>query len=386
MALLKVLHLTTVPSTLIFLRGQASFMRRHGVELCAISSPGPELTRFGEEEGIAVAAVEMSRRISPVSDLFALRQLAAQIRRFKPDIVHSHTPKAGLLGVVAASLVGVPVRIYQVHGLPFMTATGFTRHLLRLTESVASSLASEVLFVSPSIRRVAIDEGLCDADVAVVLGQGSVNGVEAAGYFNPARYASHRREVRQRYGIPPEATVIGFVGRLVKDKGINELLACWQSLRSKRSDLHMILAGPFEERDAVHDSIRVALLADPNIHMVGANYDIAPFYSAMDVLVLPTHREGLGMVLLEAGAMELPVVSSRIPGCVDAVADGVTGTLVEPGDACRLALAVRRYLDDPELRKAHGCAGRRRVLDAFDPDLVREATYNEYARLVGATT
>jgi glycosyltransferase involved in cell wall biosynthesis len=176
--------------------------------------------------------------------------------------------------------------------------------------------------------------------------------------------------------------VLGFAGRIVRDKGLIELDAAWRMLREEFPDLQLLLAGEFEPQDPIPADVEARLRGDPRIHLAGLVPDMPRFYKAIDVLALPTYREGFGTVLLEAAAMALPVVATRIPGCVDAVRDGETGTLVPSHDAAALADAVRAYLRDPELRRRHGDAGRRRALRDFRPEAMWEALYQEYVRLL----
>jgi glycosyltransferase involved in cell wall biosynthesis len=377
-------HVTTVPQSLGFLAGQVSFMRERGFEIAAISSPGPELGAFGEREQIATFAVEMPRRITPARDLAAVWRIYRHLRRIGPHVVHSHTPKGGLLGTVSAWLARVPVRIYHIRGLPLMTATGARRRLLRWTERVSCALATRVLCVSRSVARVAVDEGLCPAGKIDVLLSGSGNGVDARGRFDPAARPTARRRVRARAGIPADALVVGFVGRVVRDKGVVELAVAWRELRARFPELHLLVVGDFEQQDPVPDDVRALLHDDPRIHMIGWQTDAAPFYAAMDVVTLPSYREGLPNVPLEGAAMALPVVATDIPGCNEAVADGVTGTLVPPGDAAALAAALERYLESAVLRESHGRAGRERVLREFAREAMWAALHAEYARLLEA--
>lgn len=380
---IRILHVTTVPLSLKFLRGQVGFMKAQGFEIHAISSPGPELRAFGDQEGVAVHAVEMPRRITPLRDLAAVGRLRAVLRRIRPHLVHAHTPKGGLLGMVAAWLARVPVRIYHMRGLPLMTATGAKRQILRTTERVACRLAHRVLCVSHSLREVALAEGLCRPDKIAVLTGGSGNGVDACGRFDPVLIgAEDRLAGRDRLRIPPEAVVAGFVGRIVRDKGLVELAEAWKALRESVPNLHLLIVGDFEPRDPVPPEVEDLLRNDPRIHLAGWVSDLTALYGVMDLVVLPTYREGFPNVPLEAAAMALPVVATRIPGCIDAVADGATGTLVPPRDANALAAAIRQYLVDPDLRRSHGQAGRERVLHDFRQEVIWDALYQEYVRLL----
>ncbi len=378
-----VLHVTTVPVTLPFLAGHVAHAKGKGFDVHALSSPGEALEDFARDMQIDVHSALMPRRITPLVDLAAVWQIVRVIRRIRPTIVDAHTPKGGLLAMMAATLCRVPVRIYHQHGLPLMTATGLKRRILRWTERTASRLAHQVICVSASLREVAIAEGLCPPEKIKVLEHGSIDGVEGD-RFNPARVSTESAQrVRARYQIPQDALVMGFVGRIVRDKGLIELAQSWRVLREECPSLHLLVAGPFESQDPIPADVEAMLRRDPRIHLAGMVYDMPSVYRTLDLLVLPTYREGFPAALLEAAAMEVPVIATRIPGCVDAVRDGETGLLVPVRDAEALTVAIRRYLGDPTLRRQHGANGRDRALREFDPETMHDALFQEYLRLLG---
>jgi glycosyltransferase involved in cell wall biosynthesis len=381
----RLIHVTTVGMTLRFVAGQVRHMQRQGIEVHAMSAPGALLDEFHKSENVPIHAVEMTRKISPIRDLFSMFHIHQVMRRIRPDIVHGHTPKGGLLAMIAAWLGRVPVRIYQIHGLPFITARRHRRLLLKWSEKISCLLAHEVLCVSESMRQIAITEGICPESKVRVLCGGSSNGVDGTDQFNPNNFSNEQRlSVRAKYSIPADAILLGFIGRIVRDKGLIELVEAWQSLRDALPNMHLLVVGPFEPHDPLPSETERTLREDPRIHLAGENWSPAGLYSAMDMVVLPSYREGFPVVPLEAAAMGLPMIATRIPGCVDAVVDGVTGTLVEPHDAMSLAKVIERYASQAELRRAHGEAGRQRVLRDFRPEKIWEAVYSEYERLLNA--
>lgn len=366
----SLLHVVTVASSLDFLKGQARYVSEHGFDVHIVASPDHDLmSRFATTEGASAHEVPMSRTIAPLEDLRSLFRLWSLIARLRPDIVHAGTPKGGFLGMVAAALNRVPVRIYHIHGIRSMTATGWLKVVLQSTEWLACLLSTRVLCVSPSTREAAIAAHLCPAKKAVVLGSGSCNGVDALGRFDPGRdNRLPHADLRQHLKLPPTGLVLGFVGRVVRDKGIAELAVAWRDLAARFPDLYLVLVGPPEQGDPVSPEVLHDLENHPRVRFVAAVTETAPYYSLMDVVVLPSYREGLPNVLLEAAAMRLPTVATRVPGCTDAIVDGVTGTLVPPYSGQALAEAIAAYLHSPGLRRKHGAAGREHVLRDFDPE------------------
>jgi glycosyltransferase involved in cell wall biosynthesis len=377
---IRLVHITTVPYALFYFSGQVGYMKARGFEVYALSSPGNLLSVFSEKEGIQVKAIKMLRRLTPCRDFVALFKIWRWLRGLRPEIVHAHTPKGGLLGMFGAWLVRAPVRIYHVHGLRFVTATGWRRRLLISSEKWSCRLAHQVLCVSASVRTLALEAGLCPAEKIKVLLHGSCNGVDSKDRFNPSKVAaSTRGDSRAKYRIPNDALVLGFVGRIVWSKGIVELAQAWSDLRDEFPDLHLLMAGPIEPEDPLPTEVEELLRRDQRVHLIGEDWDTPPLYAAMDVFVLPTYREGLPIVLLEAAAMNLPVVATRVSGCVDVVADGITGILVPPCDSRELAGAIRSYLKDPQLRRQHGSAAREHVIREFNQENIWLAMYQEYA-------
>jgi len=378
---LRVVHVAAVPEMLLFLAGHLSDLAARGVDVVIVASPGPALGRLAESEGVASVAVPMTREITPLDDLATLVRLTRTLRELRPDVIDVHTLKAGLLGMIAGWLAGVPVRIYHLHGLRHVTTSGLRRSILRASERITSTLATRVLCVSRSIARVAVEEGLVPARKMAVLLGGSIAGVDATGRFVAPRDDGERRAARAALGLPPDARVIGFVGRLVRDKGVAELAEAWRALRESDPDLRLLILGEREAGDPIPDALAASLSEDPRVLLAGYDLDTPRYYRAMDVVALPTYREGFPVVPLEAAAMGLPVVATDVPGCVDAVVHGVTGTLVPPRDVPALAAALRTYLADAELRRGHGAAGRERVLRDYDSRRLWDALHDEYVRL-----
>jgi glycosyltransferase involved in cell wall biosynthesis len=330
-----------------------------------------------EEEGVAKAPVAMKRQIAPLQDLRSLWRLWRVVRRLRPALVNFGTAKAGLLMGIVSWAARVPCRVYTVHGLRLETTRGMKRWILVRTERIACRCAQQVICVSESVRERVLELGLAKKEQTVVLGAGSFNGVDADRFAPTPELVNAGERLRRELGIPPEAPVIGFVGRFTKDKGVPELIEAFSSLRRRFSELRLLVLGRFDDTDPVPETTRRFLLSDPGIVNAGYAEDISPYYQAMDVLALPTYREGFPTVALEASAAGKPVVATRATGAVDAVADGITGLLVPVGDVQALTEALGRLLADPELAGRMGRAGQERVRR----DYSRERIWQELAAL-----
>lgn len=374
--LLAVTSAVSVP----LLRGQARFLRQAGFDVYVVSARGPELEQAAQE-GATSLAVPMKREISPLSDLVSLLRLCGVMWRVRPVLTNVGTPKAGLLAGLAARLTGVPCRIYTLRGLRAESAIGLKRKLLMFIERLACRCAQQVLCVSPSLRERAVGLGLVDREKTLVPGAGSSNGIDATHFAPTPERLARAAELRRSLGVPENALVIGFAGRLTRDKGVPELLQAFNSLRAGQPDLYLLLLGSLEEGDPLSPSAREALRG-PNLLLAGEVADPADHLHAMDVVVLPTHREGFPNLVLEAHAAGKPVVTTRATGAVDSVLDGVNGLLVPVGEVHALAEAIARLLRDPSLRLRLGQAGRERVLRDFRPETIWQAQLETYLRLL----
>ena len=375
----RLVHITTVPESLGFVAGQVDFLRAKGWEIAVVSSPGRLLDDFASRHDVHAQAVTMNRAVTPTEDAGAVARVTDFLFDFAPDIVHSHTPKGGLVGMLAARAALVAVRVYQMRGLLLTTARGLRKALYASAERTSCTLAHAVVCQSPSLREYAVQRRIVSARKALVFCGGS-NGVDAAGRFNPDNVGG--LDVRRQLGIADDEFVVGFVGRIVRDKGVPELVDAWRTLKGRHPDAHLLIVGAFEARDGVPDWVERALRDDRRVHLVGFVRDLPRYYEAMDVLALPSHREGFPNVPLEAAAMGVPTVTTDAIGCVDAVIEGVTGTVVPVGDTARLAAALMKYADDPGLRAEHAVRARLRVIEEFRPESIHRASLELYERLL----
>jgi glycosyltransferase involved in cell wall biosynthesis len=298
--------------------------------------------------------------MAPVSDLLSLLRLCRLLWRLKPEMTEFSTPKAGLLGSIAAKLCGVPTRVYFLRGLRLETSTGIKRRILLAAERVASACSHVVLCNSESLRNQAHALCLAPKSKLCLLGSGSSNGVDVE------RFSPGPGILRARLGLPADAPVVGFVGRLTRDKGLPELVEAFNAILAAKPQAHLLLVGWFDaSEDALGRALRSRIKNHPRIHLTGFVADTAPYYRAMDVMVLPTWREGFPNVVLEAAASGIPVVTTLCTGSRDAVVPEVTGLLIPPGYPVAICEAVLQLLRNPKRRCRMGEAARAWVLQNY---------------------
>lgn len=360
----------------ILLRGQLAHLAAAGFDVAVAAAPGPQLDRVAEREGVEIFPIPFEREIHPIADLRALLRLIRLVRRWRPQVISAGTPKAGLLGMLAGRLTGIGARIYVARGLRLETATGLRRRVLAAAERLATASAGTVVCVSDSLRRRYLELRLAPAAKTIALQPGSSNGVDAE-RFRPAA-PGEAAALRRQLGIPVEAPVVGFVGRLTRDKGLADLVeAFFGTVIERHPEARLLLVGDHEPGDALSIQVRERL-GDPRVVLTGFVDDTAAFYRAMSVLALPSYREGFPNTPLEAAASAVPVVGYAATGVVDAVVDGESGSLVPVGDRQALAAALVAEIADPGAATRHGRAGRERVLRSFTRERVWQAWADLY--------
>lgn len=313
-----------------FLGGQFEYFRELGYELDVVCSQSPYLAPYARQHNFGYREIPILRSINPIQDFKSIRQICRYIKDRQVGIVVGHTPKGGLLSMVAAWLMRVPKRVYFRHGLVYQTSTGLKRFILMSVDRLASLLATKIVCVSPSVLEQSIKDKLSPTHKQIVLGKGTCSGVDTQGKFNPQNINPEKMSLlKQKWGIDDSDWIVGYTGRLVRDKGIMELVDAFDLVKANNPRLKLLLVGMFEERDALPQEVQNRIKNDPQIVWTDfQNEDMEYFYAMMNVYVLMSYREGFPTGTLEAQSMGVPVITTRVTGCCDSIVEGETGAFV----------------------------------------------------------
>lgn len=366
--------MTAHSKTLGLLKGQISLLAQH-MDVILVAKDTGNLVHLAEQEGVQYRNIDIHREISLINDIKALISLIKLFRKERPDIVHANTPKGALLGLLAAKLAGVRHRIYNVNGLRFETATGNFRRLLIFMEKVACACATKVIPQSNGVADVIRREHITKKTLNVIR-YGSGNGVDTQ-LFDPSDKAvkTSSEVIRGNF----KGTSFVFVGRLVGDKGVNELVDAFDRLCHEYPDVRLNLVGGKEEKlDPIKGKTMEIINSNINIVVHGQQKDVRPFLAASDIFVLPSYREGFPNVVLEALSMGLPCIVSDVNGATDAIQSEVNGVVIPKRDCEALYLAMKKLYLDKDLRKQMASTARKIVIERFNrPDVVN-ATLEMY--------
>jgi glycosyltransferase involved in cell wall biosynthesis len=383
----RVAHVATIAASLPdLLLNQLCSLQAAGYDVTAVCSPGPE-TAVLAGTGIRHLGVPMTRRLTPLADVLSLARLYRLFRRERFHIVHTHTPKAGLLGQLAARLAGVPVVVNTVHGFYFHEHMAwYARRLALAAERVAARCSDRILSQNQEDVRTALREGICGLERIIHLG----NGIDLD-VFTPDRFpAPVRQALRAELGLPPDAPVVGFVGRLsARRKGLADLLGAAAEVSQQCPDVRFLIVGEAAagERDAVDPADVLASPVGRFCRFLGQRPfpEMPKLYSLMDVLVLPSAFEGLPRAIMEAAAMGVPAVATDVKGNREAVEAGRTGLLVPFRNPAALAAAIVHLVTDTARARQMGEAVRQRARERFDERAVFQTIQDEYAALLAQT-
>lgn len=379
------IRVTTVPISLkTLLKGQHRFMSENSFSVLGVSSSGEELFDVKNEEGVEIFPIEMTRTISPIQDIKSLYQFYRLCKKKRPLIVHSHTPKAGIVGMLGAKLAGVPIRLHTVAGLPLMEVTGVKRQILNFVEKLTYHSATKIYPNSKGLYEFIIDQKFTTVSKLKVIANGSSNGINTAFFSKDNFKAKDLDNLRKELRIEDTDFVFIFVGRLVGDKGINELINAFDELENKiDKPLKLLLVGAFEsELDPLHDSTLQIIKENKNIISVGFQKDVRPYFAISNALVFPSYREGFPNVVMQAGAMELPSIVSNINGCNEIIEDGVNGVIIPVKNTEVIRTSMLRIVEDNDFYTLLKKNSREMIVTRYEQQVVWNALLKEYNSLI----
>ena len=384
----KLIRITTVPiSFKVLLKGQLRFMASNGFDVKGVSSEGEELKEVRENEGIVMEAINMSRKITPFQDLKSLWEMWNFLRKEKPQIVHTHTPKAGIIGMLAARLAGVPHRLHTVAGLPLMEATGIKRKILNFVEKLTYSSATRVYPNSKGLYDFILQNNFTQSNKLKIIANGSSNGINTT-FFNPEQVTETERvTLREKLNIQPDDFVFVFVGRIVSDKGINELIKAFSELKTAENNeltgIKLLLVGGLEsDLDPLNPETLAEINQNKDIISVGFQQDVRSFFAIADALVFPSYREGFPNVVMQAGAMGLPSIVSDINGCNEIIIEGENGLIIPPKNVEKLKEKMLTLAKDKNLYTKLKGNSRRMIENRYEQSVVWNALLEEYEGLL----
>ena len=379
----KIVRITTIPLSLEkLLEGQLAYMSQY-YELIAVSSDKDRLEVYGKNEGVRTFPLELTRKITPWQDLKAVYGLYRFLKKERPEIVHTHTPKAGLVGMMASYFARVPLRLHTVAGLPLMEATGLKRQLLNFIERLTYAFATHVYPNSHGLKKIILDCGFTSVKKLKVLGPGSSNGIDTQ-YFSKTKYdLLVVNEIKARHNIPQDDFIFIFVGRIVKDKGINELISAFNRLQKIHPSCTLLLIGDYEsDIDPISPDSRDQIIKHPKIINTGFKQDVRPYLAISDVLVHPSYREGFPNVLLQGGAMELPLIVTDINGSNEIVNHGENGLICPKKDEDSLFKAMCTVLEDKTLLSKLRTNARPSITGNYERQVLFSSIRQEYEHLL----
>ena len=380
MSIIKIIRTATVPVSLnTFCRGLLRELREQdGYEVVAVSSPGDAMREIEEREGVRTIAVPMERHISPLKDLKSLFGLIRVFQKEKPTMVHSMTPKAGLLSMMAAWFCRVPVRVHTFTGLVFPTATGLTQRILILTDRITCACATHIVPEGEGVKNDLLNYRITRKQLKV-LGHGNVRGIDLDhNNLQLPEVQADAAKIRK-----PGIFTFVFVGRLVRDKGINELVEAFERLNKEYTNIRLILVGPQEPKlDPLKPEAIAKIDNNKNIEAVGHQSNVRQWLAASDAFVFPSYREGFPNVVIEAGAMSLPSIVTDINGSREIIIEGKNGTIIPPRDAVALYQSMKSFLEQPDKRAQMAFNARPFVASRYEQSYVRRCLKEYYKEIL----
>ena len=375
----KLIRITTVPLSLEkLLENQGRYFKTH-YNITFVSSNVNRLKEVADNQGVGHFPLEMTRKITPLKDLRCLIRLYHFLRKEKPLIVHTHTPKAGIVGILAARLAGVPIRLHTIAGLPLMETSGLKRMLLMTVERLTYRCATKVYPNAQGLFNFVVEKRLAPKEKLKLIGKGSSNGIDTEYFSKKQITESQIKTLRKSIDLNTNDFIYCFVGRLVGDKGINELVSAFHAVHEKLPSSKLLLVGPFEsDLDPLQPAMQKIIHTHPNIITTGFQVDIRPYLALSDVFVFPSYREGFPNVVLQAVAMEVPCIVSNINGCNEIIQEEESGAIVPPKQVQPLIEKMKNFFHQKEHRKIYAKKAKQFVQTHFEREQFWNYLLEEY--------
>lgn len=385
----KIIRITTVPgSFLSLLSGQLKFMGQY-FEMVAVSGKGYEqngeslLYKVSLGEESRTIEVEMTRKITPIKDLIAVYILYKVFKKEKPQIVHSHTPKAGTLSMIAAKYAGVPHRLHTIAGLPLVEVTGFKRSILNWVEKLTYAHATMIYPNSFGLKKIILDHKFTSERKLRIIGKGSSNGINTVHFDETLFSEEEKNQLKLKTGILPTDFVFIFMGRMVRDKGINELIGAFKNINKQFKNTKLLLLGAYEkELDPLFTDTEAEIDSNLNIKAIGWQADVRPFLAISDTLVFPSYREGFPNTVMQASAMGLPCIVSDINGCNEIIKDGVNGIVIPVKNQQAIEEAMKKIIGNDDFRHSLTLKSREMICENYSQQYVWNEILKEYKQLL----
>ena len=380
----KIIRITTVSSSLkILLKDQLRFINENGFDLIGISNKDKTLYEVSENEGVRVIGLSMTRSITPLRDLISFFNLLFILIKEKPKIVHSHTPKAGIIGMLASFLVKTPIRLHTVAGLPLLEKQGVKRNILNFVEKLTYKCSTKIYPNSYGLKESILKNSFTSENKIKVIGNGSSNGIDI-NYFNPNFVTRKEKKLLKiKLNIVRKEFVYIFIGRIVGDKGLNELIEAFDNLLKINNEVKLLLVGNFEdELDPLYDKTKMMINANNQIIVTGFKSDVRPYLAISDALVFPSYREGFPNVVMQAGAMGLPSIVSDINGCNEIILNNINGIIIPPKNVKSLLDAMIKIYHDKNYFIKFKKNIRYLITNRYDRELIWSELLDEYNKLL----
>jgi glycosyltransferase involved in cell wall biosynthesis len=378
----KLIRVTTLPISMEkLLENQLEFMKSH-FDITAISrseSEGTYLEEYGKEVGMKTLPIEFTRAITPIQDVKSILKLYKYLKKEKPEIIHSHTPKAGMVSMIAAKLAGVPIRLHTVAGLPLEEAKGMKKVLLKSIEKITYAAATKVLPNSKGLKKTLLEFNLCQEKKINIIGKGSSNGINTT-YFNPEKIAEKDiNNLKKELGFKGDETILIYIGRLVKDKGVNELITTFDAISRTHKNCRLLLLGYYEQdRDPLNEETVRIIKENPTIIERGFIKDIRPYLLLSSFLVFPSYREGFPNVVLQAAAMQLPAIVTDINGCNEIIQNNNNGLIIPKKNKEALKDAILYLIENKSVLENMKLSTRNFIQENFAREIIWNELLNMY--------